>query len=376
MIDHRERIDYWGYLAIHETAKQSKEAIANYYGSAAQQAYFSGCSTGGHQALMAAQRYPDDFDGIIAGAPGNNRTALNAAFLWQFIQNHAPNDDANQIIPAEKLPMITEASVAACDGLDGVVDGIIDDPRLCNFDPSTLLCEGPDGADCLTAAQVDALEMMYQGPRNPRTGEQIYPGFPVGSEGVGGRGWSPYWADPSSAEQPARVDFWRYWVFEDPHWNWWSFDWDYDYAFAKQKMGPLIDAMNPDLSAFEASGGKLILYHGWADPVVSGVDTADYYEAVTATMGSSERTEAFARLFMAPGMAHCGGGPGPSSFDVQTALERWVEHGEAPDSLLATRSQSGEVVMSRPLCPYPQVARYLGQGSTDDAANFACVTPE
>jgi len=252
-------------------------------------------------------------------------------------------------------------------------DGIIDDPRRCHFDPSKLACKGGDEAGCLTAPQVDAARKMYEGLKNPRTGEQIFTGWPRGSEGVGDsaiQSWRQYVMDPA---EPMRVGFFRYFLFHDPNWDYRTIDYDRDLAYAEQKL-PFMAAVEKDLTPFRKHGGKLLMYTGWADPVVPPQDTVAYYEAIVKANGGLERTRDFYRFFIAPGMGHCSGGPGPNQFDALTALEQWVEKGAAPEKLTASHVTNGKVDRTRPLCLYPQVARYKGTGGSDDAANFTCVT--
>ena len=386
---HPESIVDWGNRAVHETAQTAKLTLQAYYGATPVHSYFKGCSTGGHQALMEAQRYPDDFDAIIAGDPGNNRTHLNAGFLWQYISNHPRGDDANPILPASKLAMITRAVIKACQGMNGTQDGglqsdnFLGDPRSCRFDPASLLCKGADAVDCLTVPQTQALKAMYDGARDPQTGERIYFGWPPGSEGSSAvvqslPGWSLYWADPAKADQPARLSYWRDWAF-DQNWNWWNFDWSRDVRAADAKLAPTINATNPDLEPFRKAGGKLIVYHGLADPVVPFLDSINYYERVIADQKAKHQDlpiGAFYRLFLVPGMAHCSGGPGADQFDAQSALENWAERGAAPDSMIASHSEgegaARHVAFSRPLCPYPQQARYDGKNDPTLAGSFAC----
>lgn len=388
-INHPEKIIDWGTRSIHAITVPTKSLVAALQGKAATRAYYYGCSTGGHQGYAEVQRYPEDFDGIIAGAPGNNRVRLNAGFMWQFLANHPANNNTTPIIPASKLPLVTKAAVAACDANDGVADGVVDDPRSCNFDPAVLQCTSGDAADCLTTPQIDALNKMYAGAKNPRTGAQVYPGWPKTSEalttsasGAVTSGWSQYWG----STEPTRADFWRYWVFDNPQWNWWTFDFDRDLAYADAKAGTLVDHNNPDLSAFKARGGKLIVYNGWQDPVVNPVDTIAYYDKVKALQGSQAETDKFVRLFMVPGMGHCSGGTGATNFgnqgapspvvdarhDLLSALDSWVDKSIAPDSIIASRVVSGSTTRTRPLCPYPRKAVYQGSGSTDSADSFRC----
>ena len=373
---HPERIIDWGSRSIHAITEPGRRIVEVAGGAKVRRSYFNGCSTGGHQAYAEIQRYPQDFDGVVAGAPGNNRVRLNAGFLWQFLANRRRGDNGGTIIPASKLPMITGAIVAACDALDGVRDGIVDDPPSCRFDPAVLQCRGgSDGPGCLTAEQVGALNMMYAGVKNPRTGEQIYPGWPKSSEaltaaadGQPQSGWQQYWG----TMEPTRVNFWRHWVFANPAWDWWSFDFDRHLAEADEKIGRLVDQVNPDLSAFKARGGKAIVYQGWQDPVVNAIDTIAYYERVRARQGSQQEIDRFFRLFMVPGMGHCSGGPGATTFDALAALDAWVEHDVPPGRIIASRVVDGAVVRTRPLCPFPQKAVYAGRGSTDAAGSFAC----
>jgi len=366
-INHPEKIIDWGTRSIHAITLAAKPAIAQVRGKAADRAYYQGCSTGGHQGYAEVQRYPQDFDGVIAGAPGNNRTALNVGFMWQFLSNHATNDNTSPILTPAKARLVTTAAVAACDALDGATDGVLSDPRRCTtaqFDVQSLQCSGADAPTCLTAPQVAAVKKMYDGAKNPRTSEQIYPGWPVGSEG----GWNAYWG----TTEPTRADFWRYWVFDNPQWNWWTFDFDRDMTYARAKISPYVDQTNPDIGAFKARGGKLIVYNGWADPVVNPIDTITYFDKVKALQGSQAEVDRFARLFLVPGMGHCGGGTGTSTFDVLTALDQWVDKGIAPDVIPASRTTGGVVDRTRPLCAHPKEARYNGSGSVNDAANFTC----
>ena len=258
--------------------------------------------------------------------------------------------------------------------------------RACEFDPGVLESDGAGGADCLTAGQVAAARAIYGGPVRPSTGEQLFPGYALSSEyfdapnGLGG--WAPYW---SGISEPggSTAAFMKHSVFEDPDYDVMQFDFDADWDLANNRpigndetLGSALNAIDPDLSAFKAGGGKLISYHGWADPLVTAHNAVNYYESVIAEQGGVEQTAEFYRLFMAPGMAHCRGGPGPDRFDAVTAIEQWVEQGVAPDELVAAKMVDGQVTRTRPLCPFPQVARYSGSGSIDDAASFACVNPD
>lgn len=362
-VGHPGKIDDWGWRAVHVMTEASKLVIHAAYGRFAEHSYFAGCSTGGHQALMEAQRFPEDYDGIVAGDPGNNRVRLNIGFLWSWL---ALYKDPASALPAAKLPLINRAAVAACDAMDGVKDGLISEPLSCKFDPAVLLCKGAESGECLTAPQVSAVQKIYAGAKNPRTGEQLFAGWARGTE----PGWSGYFVGHT---EPARADFWRYWVFGDPGWDPRSFDFDRDTAWADSAM-KAINSNSPDLTAFQARNGKLVMYSGWADPVVPPGDVVRYYEAAQQYMGGSSKTQTFFRLFMAPGMGHCGGGAGPATFDAVGALDAWVTKGAAPDRIIAAHSSNGVTDRTRPLCPFPQVARWNGTGSSDDASQFRCVS--
>jgi feruloyl esterase len=380
-VGHPEKIRDWGTRSIHAITAPSRALVAGLSGQEPSRAYYYGCSTGGHQGYAEMQRYPDDFDGVIAGAPGNNRTRLNVEFLHRYLSNRATGTSGPVILTAAKATLITQRAIAACDTLDGVADGVMENPLACTadrFNVASLQCTGADAPDCLTTEQVAVAQKIYAGPKNARTGAQIYPGQPVGTES----GWPGYWG----GTEPVRADYWRLWVFDNPQWNWWTFDYDRDLAYADAKVSPLVDQTSADLSAFKASGGKAIVFQGWQDAVVNAVDTIAYAERVKAAQGSQAETDAFYRLFLVPGMGHCSGGAGATTFgnsgsqapnptaanDLLMALDRWVEQGTAPDSIVATRLSGGAPVRTRPLCPYPKTAVYKGSGSTDDAASFSC----
>ncbi len=372
-LGHPEKVADWGHRANHVTAEVGKAILQAFYGQGPQLSYFTGCSDGGHEGLMEAQRYPGDYDGILAGASANFWTHQSTAWVWEA---RAALDDPASYIPASKLPMISQAAVAACDGIDGIVDGLIDDPRRCDFDARTLQCPGPENPTCLTAEQADAVNKIYAGPKNPRTAEQIYPGLEPGSE----FGWATLIAGP---ETFLGGDFFKYMVFENPNWDFHTLDFDQDVAFGDARMASIINSTNPDLSDFRLRGGKLLMYHGWADPLVNPPNSIDYYQSVVAAEGGDpSATQQYLRLFMEPGMAHCNGGPGLNTFDALSALELWVEQGIAPERIIASHSVGlsspdtaetpGTGDFTRPLCPFPLVARYTGQGNPDDASNFVC----
>ena len=352
--------------SIHMTAVAAKAIIRAYYSQGPRYSYFTGCSGGGGQALSEAQRYPADYDGILAGAPANFPTRLWPGELYAAWVTH--RDEASRI-PNEKLPAITTASLAACDANDTVKDGVIDDPRQCDFDPAKIRCAGADGQNCLTAAQVDSVRRIYEGAKDPSTGRRFWYGYEKSSE--------TFWPGHINNPFNTPVSYFKYMVLKDPNWDWKNLSFSDPKSFAlmeeaSRKLGPVLDSTNPDLSPFEKRGGKLILYHGWLDQNIAPRNTIQYFESVQETMGGPGKTEGFVRLFMAPGMAHCSGGPGPNTLDALASLEQWVEKGKAPDRIIATHATDGKVDRSRPLCPYPKVAKYKGTGSVDDAANFTC----
>jgi feruloyl esterase len=366
-IGHPEKVIDFAYRAIHEMAVQSKAIIATFYGRAPRLSYFTGCSTGGRQGLMEAQRYPEDFDGIIAGAPANDQTHLSA---WRIAVEAKILQSPASVVPPAKLALLNRAVLAACDAIDGVTDGLLTDPRQCQFDPATLLCRGADADDCLTAKQMEAVKIGYA-PARRTTGELVFPGLAPGGE----TGWAML---TGAKPEPGSIDvgMFRFVAHEDSAWDWRTFDLDRDTSLIDKKAG-FIDAVNPDLSAFRAHGGKLLIYHGWndggSDGAISPLNTVNYYASVLARMGSPQ--EDWLRLLMVPGMAHCGGGPGPAQVNWMAALEHWRESGIAPDRLIASRVSDNHVNMTRPICSYPAVAKYNGVGSTNEAANFACKAP-
>jgi len=384
-LHHPEKIVDFGHRAIHLTAVNAKALIRAFYGEGPRRSYFSSCSNGGRQALMEAQRYPEDYDGILAGAPANYWTHLLANAAWDLQAIGTPET----YIPAKKLKAIEAAALAACDAADGVKDSVIENPPHCRFDPAVLLCQGPETDACLTQPQVNALEKLYSGGKDSH-GRQIFPGYSPGGEAEPG-GWAA-WITGGSPDHSLMfafgTQFFKNMVFDDPNWDYHKFDTDHDTAAADSKMSGPLNANDPDLSRFRARGGKLILYHGWSDAAIAAQNTVDYYHSVTAKMGAANAAT-FVRLFMVPGMQHCFGGLGPNSFgqftvgagdadhDLDTALERWVEKGIAPEKVIATKRKSdmdpkSAVVRTRPLCAWPMIARYKGDGSTDDAANFEC----
>jgi len=361
-LGHPEKLIDYAYRSEHEMTVKAKAIIAAFYGREPKYSYWNGCSAGGKQALKEAQRFPDDFDGIIAGAPGNNWTGRAIYSMWVA---QALHNEAASYIPPEKYPLIHNSVLEACDALDGVRDGLIEDPTRCHFDPKVLECKNGDNAACLTTPQVEAARKIYSGAINPRTKQQIFPGLEPGSE----LRW-----EVIGGPRPFGIgnDFFKYVVFKDPSWDYRTLDFDRDAALAEKTDGGLIDAKDTNLTPFFSHGGKLIQYHGWSDWQISPLNSVHYYETVMETLGGAGKVQDSYRLFMVPGMGHCGGGEGPNRFDKVGALEQWVEQGKAPAQIVAS---SADGKRTRPLCPYPQVAKYKGSGSTDDAANFTCARP-
>jgi feruloyl esterase len=366
-VGHPEKLVDFGYRAVHEMTVQAKAIIAAYYGSGPRWSYWNSCSTGGREGLMEAQRFPHDYNGIAAGAPAAYRTHLMFASMWIA---KATLFDPASYVPTNKYPMIHAAALQACDALDGVKDGIINDPTRCHFDPGVLTCKGPEWPDCLTPAQVEAVRQVYSSATNPRTGEVIMPPLEPGSE----LGWRDHAGGPGP--RPTTLSYFRDVLFKNPQWDFHTINFDTDVSYADFEDRGSVNAINPDLGPFQMAGGKLLLYHGWSDNLLAPLGTVNYYEDVVATMGGPEETGRFARLFMIPGMGHCSGGPGTDIFEKVGVLEKWVEHGVAPDKIIAAHRTNGVEDMTRPLCPYPEVAKYKGAGSTNDAANFVCAPQE
>ena len=382
---HPEKVVDYGHRAIHEMTEKAKLIVKAFYGGEPKRSYFASCSNGGRQALMEAQRYPGDYDGIIAGAPAYDFTGTFVLFASNM---RLTLGDPASYIPSAKLNAIEAAGLAACDARDGVTDGVLDDPSKCRFDPRVLQCKGAETDACLTEKQVAALSSIYSGLRDA-AGRQIIPGFVPGGE-TGPGGWTAWvtGATPTASQQFFfATQAFKHLVYGDPNWNYQTFDLERDGKRANEKLASTLNATDPDLKAFNARGGKLILYHGWNDAALPPVHTINYYENVINTMGARQ-AQSFVRLFMVPGMQHCSGGPGPDSFgqlltagqsdpehDLTLALERWVEQGVAPSQVIAAKRPDPATppLRTRPLCAYPQVARYKGTGSSDDAANFSCV---
>jgi len=339
--------------------------------------------------LMEAQRFPDDYDGIVAGAPANFWTHLVTGAAWN---NRNLLTDSSSYISSNKLPAISAAAIAACDAEDGLADGIISEPMQCHFDPAKLKCMGPESDACLTDPQIIALKKVYAGPQTSG-GQKIFPGYMPGGE-LGPGGWGLWITGPApmrSLQFAFGTHFFSDMVFGDSNWDFRKFKLDEDVKSADTKMAAILNATDPDLRRFRKRGGKLIMYHGWSDAAISPVNSIDYYESVVAGMGGETRD--FIQLYMVPGLQHCFMGPGPNSFgqvsngpqgdadhDILSAVERWVENGVAPAKIIATKYEndldsSQGVKMTRPLCPYRQAAVYDGKGNPNDAASFACSDP-
>ncbi len=364
-LGHPEKVIDFGWRAVHEMTVTSKRIIAAHYQTGPRYAYWNGCSAGGRQAMQAAQRFPGDFDGIIAGAPGLDWTG-RAARANQVAKVVEAAEGARLLRREREL--LHGAVVNACDALDGVKDGLIENPRACSFDPGQLECRGAGATSCLTPAQVGTARLMYSSGRNAKSGREIA-GVARGSElGWTDLGWT-------ASARATGVDQFRFIVFADPEWTIQKFDFEADIARADEIDRNTVNALDPNLKPFLARGGKLIQYHGWSDPQISPLSSVDYYTRVVNTMGGAANVHGSYRLFMAPGMGHCRGGEGPDTFDMVSALERWVERGEAPAQITASHATSGVVDRTRPLCPYPQVAVYKGSGSINEAANFICRAP-
>jgi feruloyl esterase len=364
-LDHPEKFIDFAYRSEHEMTVKAKAIINAFYGRAPTYSYWNGCSTGGRQGLAEVQRYPNDFDGVIAGAQANPRTHLNA---WQLSIGQAALKDPAAFIPVSKYPAIHKAVVNACDALDGVKDGVIGNPTRCHFDPQVLACKGDDSPECLTARQVETARTIMS-PATTARGEEIFPGYAPGAE----LGWSGLVGGPEPTS--TAIDQYKFVVFKDPNWDWRTFNLDRDVAIADKVDNGTINAINPNIDAFTQHGGKLLMYHGWADQLVGPGTSVNYYNSVVKALGGASKTTDSVRLFMVPGMMHCRGGEGPNTFDMVSALEQWVEHGKAPDQIIASHSTNGVIDRTRPLCPYPQVSAYKGTGSTDEAANFVCKAP-
>jgi feruloyl esterase len=384
---HPEKVVDFGHRGVHEMTRVAKSLIQSFYGSAPKRSYFAGCSDGGREALMEAQRYPTDYDGILAGAPANNWVPL---LSMSVTDTQALTVDPASFIPQSKIPAISAAVLAACDQLDGVRDGILSDPRRCHFDPASIECKtGEDSASCLTAPQATALQKIYDGLHDS-TGRSMFPGFLPGAEDGPG-GWGRWITGPAPARSLMAffgLNFYTFMVYEKTDWDYKTFTVAPAMKLAEDKTAAALNATDPNLKLFRAVGGKLILYHGWEDPAIPALNTVNYYDSVVTTM-SKPAADSFVRLYMLPGVQHCGGGPGPGAFggvgdwnspddpqhNARFALEQWVEKGTAPGTIIASKPADDPQQppkMTRPICAYPESAKYKGSGDTNDAANFTC----
>jgi feruloyl esterase len=384
---HPEKVNDFGWRAVHEMTVAARTIVAAFYGAPPRHSYWTGCSAGGRQALKEAQRFPADFDGIVAGAPGLDWTGRAS----QAVRVAGALEDPAARLSDAQVRLVHQAALDACDAADGVKDGVIGNPEACRFDPGVLQCaaegSGPasrarqagqtdqtsqavkagrgDEADCLSAAQVATVRLIYSPLVNASTKREIA-GLAAGSElGWTDRGWS-------ASARATGLDQFRYVVFGDPSWTLAKFSGAPDAARAEEQDRDTINALDPNLKPFFERGGKLIQYHGWSDPQIAPGNSTQYYRSVLAAIGNAAAVQQSYRLFMAPGMAHCGGGDGPNTFDMLGALEQWVEQGRAPDTIVASHTSSGLVDRTRPLCPYPQLATYNGSGGTDEAESFVC----
>ncbi|MBD9408399.1 tannase/feruloyl esterase family alpha/beta hydrolase [Acidovorax sp. ACV02] len=371
----------FAHRSEHLMAVVGKQLVKAFYAQDPVRSYWYGCSTGGRQGLMMAQRYPADYDAILAGAPAIHWDRFQAYQIWPQVVMQA---DAAGPLSTAKRELATQRAVAACDAADGVADGVIRDPRSCTYDPTKdsqitrADCSSADGT-CLAPGEATALQKIWGGARNT-AGQLLWPGVERGADLNALAGAEPF---------PIPIEQARYWVYFDPTWDWRTLNLaNYEAFFSKnaEMVGPVMATDNPDISAFKQRGGKLIMYHGWNDNLIMPQGTVRYYERVQQTVGASED---FSRLYMVPGMNHCSGGSGPSEFgqrasgavpmeaktDIFRALMAWSEKGAAPADITASKIVNGAVAQTRPLCPHPQVAKYKGAGSTDDAANFTCSAP-
>jgi feruloyl esterase len=360
-VGHPEKLIDLAYRSIHEMTVQAKTILNAYYGTPAKLSYYIGCSQGGRQGLAAAQNYPEDFDGIIAGAASWNQMRAHGA---RVALNLVVNKDTDSVIPPSKYPVIHAAVLNACDALDGLKDGVIESPPMCKFDYAELMCKTGNGPNCLSTGQVESAKAMTSPLRDPKTGRILFDGhLVVGSE----LGWATL-----GGPQPLALatNGMRNVVFPDRNWDYRKMDLSTDVDRAAASDDGVLYSGDPNLKPFFDRGGKLLMYHGWNDPQVNPLNSVIYYENVLKAVG--KKAEDSIALFMVPGMNHCSGGPGTDNFDRTKAIEDWVEQGQKPAQILAWHVTNGQVDKTRPLCPYPEVAKYKGSGSTNDAANFVC----
>jgi hypothetical protein len=395
-IGHPQKVIDFGHRAVHVTSEVSKRIVSEFYGHPSRFAYFNGCSSGGREALMEAQRYPDDFNGILAGSPGLAWMSLMAGFAWN---SQALLKDPASYIPSSKRELIEKAALRACGSQDGYADPFVQHPLSCHFNPAQLLCTGSDEESCLTAPQLSALQKIYAGASSPRTGRKLSPGYESGAEaepGPPGVSYSSYiygQAPPTTLDLLFSSSFYGDFVFQRAEYSSLTLNFDEDVDRADREVGDVMNATNPDLKAFKAHGGKILHYHGWSDGSPPPRSSVDYYRNVVVKMGGAKQTEDFYRLYMVPGMMHCGLGPGPNSFgnlldrsngvdpehNIFSALQQWVEQGKVPSRIVATKYTNDDpaqpTLMTRPLCAFPREPKWTGKGSTSDAANFKCEAP-
>ncbi len=354
-----ERLDNFTYLAHHRLAETSKRVVKAYYGKPEHHAYYSGCSSGGWQGLTEAQKYPEDYHGIIAGAPANNLVRLQTRKFWM---DRLDREDPAGVLGKEQVELVTTAARAACDRADGVADGLAMEPLACPFKPADLICKEGNSTGCLTSPQAARAAQVY-GPARSPGGLDLYPGnaFLV----------PPLVVLPGAMQEPALLR-----IFPAPERTWTpeTFDTDRDLPALRQRLDDKMAALKTDLTPFAKRGGKLLMYHGWHDALLSPYNTLAYRAGMSEAM-APEHFAGFQRLYMMPGVDHCAGGIGPDRADFIGALVAWVEEGKAPDTLLATGRRPDGTTQARPLCPFPQVARHSGQGGTDDASHWRCVNP-
>jgi len=369
IIGHPEKLIDWGFRAVHETTVTAKAIIAAHYGSGPKYSYWDACSTGGRQGWVAAEYYPNDFDGLAIGDPANPMTRLQAGSIWT---NRVVQKSPETFISPDQWQMIHDAVLNQCDAKDGVKDGLIENPMACNFDTKSLLCKDGNTANCLTAVQVDALDKIAGGAKSPTTGKNFYPGWPIATKQFPG----PVLGNKQGADpQNDAVDTFRV-LFQNANWDYHTMDFDKDIALSDKMGNTVMNAADPTkLKPLLARGGKILFYHGWSDPNITPLISIQLYNDAVAANGGLGKTYDEMRLFMVPGMGHCGGGDGPNTFDKLDVISDWVEKGNAPDQIIASHSTAGQVDRTRPLCPYPQVAKYKGSGSIDEAQNFTCSKP-
>jgi feruloyl esterase len=389
-LQNRERLIDYSYRGLHLATVTAKAIVDAFYGQSVSHSYFLGCSTGGKQGLMEAQRFPADYDGIVAGDAANFWTRQMMNEVWDGIATSTPETNLSR----DKLQLIQDAALAVCDALDGLKDGIISDPTHCRFDPKSLpICKEASETNCLTNAELAAVQKLYSGPVDPRSGKSLYPGFYPGGELGWGRDGGQMVINRTTTSGVSSYDFFRYALFGKPDWDWRTFNFATDIEIAEEKLAAITNATNPNLDEFRRLNHKLLYYHGTADPLIPAQNGINYYETVVSFEGGgakgTEQTQQFFRVFLVPGLYHCSGGPGASGFggntaapvrdaehDLISAVSRWVEEGVAPDKITATKyvgnAASNGIAMQRPLCAYPAIPRYKGNGDANDAVNFVC----